>query len=88
MRIRFNEETGILDVDGVLISAKVLKELVNPDNRLLFRFERKDGIIQAIAFNENSVVWIEDSDLQDKKDVASIEFGMLKPRGNEEEDQK
>lgn len=85
MRIRFNEETGILDIDGVLISASVLREMVDPDRRLLFRFERKDGIIQAKAFDESNVVWLDESDLQDPKDVASIDLGLLKPSGEEGE---
>ena len=62
MRIRFNEEIGTLDVDGVIISASVLRDLVNPDRRLLFRFQRKDGIITAMALTEKNVVWIDNPD--------------------------
>jgi hypothetical protein len=82
MRIRFNEEIGTLDIDGVMISAAVLRELVDPDRRLLFRFLRKDGIITAVALDERSVIWIDPVD-QVPTDQA-IEFGALDQKGNEE----
>jgi hypothetical protein len=85
MRIRFNEEIGTLDIDGVIISAAVLRELVNPDNRFLFRFERKDGVIQAKVFTERQCVWIENPDgITDQ----TAEFGMVDQKGNEEGERK
>ena len=80
MRIRFNEEIGTIDIDGVVISANVLRELVNPDRRLLFRFERKDGVIQATAYGEENVVWLEKPDsILDQ----TTDFGVTKEGNNE-----
>ena len=81
MRIRFNEEIGTLDIDGVIISAAVLREIVDPDRRLLFRFERKGDVIQARVFTEKQCVWIEDPDeITDQ----TTDFGVLNPKSNEE----
>ena len=83
MRIRFNEEIGTLDIDGTLISASVLRELVDPDRRLLFRFERLGGVIQATAYSENQIVWLEKSDVDgDQK----IEFGVVNQESNGREE--
>jgi hypothetical protein len=79
MRIRFNEEIGTITIDGVVISANVLLELVNPDRRLLFRFERKDGKIQATAFSEEQVLWLDrpsDHEVQNQ----AVEFDVLNER--------
>lgn len=81
MRIRFNEEIGTIEIDGVVISANVLRELVNPDRRLLFRFERKDGIIRATAYSELQCIWI---DPPETISDQTTDFGVLKPTGNEE----
>ncbi len=81
MRIRLNEEIGIIDIDGVVISANVLRELVNPDRRLLFRFMKKDGVISATAYTENQCIWIEPPDeIPDQ----TTEFGVVNQRSNEE----
>jgi hypothetical protein len=76
MIIRFSEEHGTITIDGVVISAGVLRELVNPDRRLLFRFERKDGIITAEAFSEARVLWLDESDLARQEDGSTVEFGI------------
>ena len=76
MRIRYNEEIGTIDIDGVVISANVLRELVDPNRRLLFRFEKKNGVIQATAFSESQVIWLEQSDLEREAGEATLEFGV------------
>ena len=81
MRIRFDEELGTLELDGVVISAKVLRELANPDRRALFRFQRKDGIIQAVVYSENEVLWFPKSEEQD---CGTVDFGVENQSGNEE----
>ena len=81
MRIRFNEEIGTLDIDGVLISASVLRELVNPDRRLLFRFERKNGTITCSAYSELQVLWL---DREENITDQTTEFGAIKQESTEE----
>lgn len=81
MRIRFNEEIGTLDIDGVIISASVLRELVDPDRRLLFRFERKNGVVQATAYAETQVLWLDRDEITDQ----TTDFGVLNPKSNEED---
>jgi hypothetical protein len=83
MRIRFNEELGTIDIDGVIISASVLRELVNPDRRLLFRFERKDGVIQATAYSEMQILWL-DKPLENEENSQTIKFEALNQNSNEE----
>jgi hypothetical protein len=79
LRIRFNEEIGTIDLDGVVISANVLRELVNPDRRLLFRFERKDGVLTATAYSELQVVWL---DRPEEIADQTTEFGVADERAN------
>ena len=79
MRIRFSEQLGTIEIDGVLISAGVLKEIVDPDTRLLFGFVRVGGIIKATAIDERSAIWI-DPDPNDQ----STEFGVVNQNSNEE----
>jgi hypothetical protein len=74
MRIRVDEEVGTLEIDGVLLSANVLRELVDPDRRLLFRFQRRGGVIEAIPLDESKVIWI---DPPDEKKEHAIEFGTV-----------
>jgi hypothetical protein len=59
MRIRYDEELGTIEMDGVILSAQVLREIVNPDKRLLFRFERKDGVVYATVHDERTVLWLD-----------------------------
>jgi hypothetical protein len=75
MIIRFSEEHGTITIDGVVISAGVLRELVDPDRRLLFRFERKDGLIQATAYSESQVIWL---DSPETITDQTTDFGVLK----------
>ena len=80
MRIRFSEQHGTIEIDGVLISVGVLKEIVDPDKRLLFRFQRENGIIKAVAIDERSAIWI-DPEPSDQ----STEFGVVNQNSNTEE---
>lgn len=81
MRIRFNEELGTLEIDGRMISAAVLREIVDPNRRMLFRFERIDGVIQATAYTEGQVIWIDKE--RDPDRVATLE--VKTKNSNEEE---
>jgi hypothetical protein len=72
MTIRFNEELGTITIDGRVISASVLREIVDPEKNLLFRFRERDGIIQAVAYSEEQVIWMEKVDEQDQ----ALDFGV------------
>ena len=84
MRIRYNEEIGTIDIDGVIISANVLKELVDPDRRVLIRFQRRDGIIKALVFSESRVIWIDP--IEDDEDLEAS-LGIDKDKIREGESQ-
>ena len=81
MRIRFDEEIGIIEIDGVSISAAVLREIVNPDRRLLFRFVRKGNQISAAALDESQVIWLDKEDT----DGQTAELGII-PNQDSNED--
>lgn len=83
MRIRFDEEIGIIELDGVRISANVLREIVNPDRRVLFRFVREGEVIRTVVYSEADVVWFDKTeDMTDQ----TIELGFRNQDGNEESD--
>jgi len=74
MHIRVDEQVGTISIDGVLISVGVLRELVDPDHRLLFRFQRRGGVIEAIPIGEEKVIWI---DPPDEQRAHAVEFGTV-----------
>ncbi len=78
MRIRFNEEVGTITIDGVVISANVLREIVNPDRRVLFRFQRRAGKLTATVYTEKQLIWI---DRPDDIDDQTAEIGMVAENG-------
>jgi hypothetical protein len=59
MKITWDEEKGILDLDGVAISAKVLTAIVDPERRTLYRFISDGKSITAIPFTEEHVIWLD-----------------------------
>lgn len=73
MRIRVNEEAGVIEIEGVVISLAVLREIVNPDRRLLFRFEKKAESIQATCYSESQVIWLDRNDPGDSADIGAVQ---------------
>lgn len=72
MRIRWDESEGYIDIDGVKISAQVLREIVDPDKRVLLRFRKGDtGLIEAAVYDESNVIWID----RDDGKASTIQFG-------------
>ena len=46
-------------VDGKKIDMDVFLAMVNPNARILWRFIDKDGVIQAVPYTEEQVIWID-----------------------------
>ena len=75
MRIRVDDESGIIELNGVKISLAILADIVNPENRLLFRFVHRGDIVVAQVFEERQVIWIDRPDPDNE-----IEIGMAEEK--------
>jgi hypothetical protein len=54
--------TDTLLINGYEISADVLTTVTNPEARLLWAFVARDKNLQAVAYSEQQVIWMEDAD--------------------------
>lgn len=82
MHIRWDETSGILDINGVKISANVLSQIVDPDRRALLRFQRgEDGTIEATVYGEQQCVWLDEAEHRDELRTG---IGIANQDGNGE----
>jgi hypothetical protein len=51
MKIEFDGELNMMDVDGVSISLEVLKRLSNPDANFFYQFERSGDLVIVRRFD-------------------------------------
>jgi hypothetical protein len=45
------------------VDVSVLQQMLDPRNRVLWAFVKRDGRVQACAYDETRVVWLTDEDL-------------------------
>lgn len=67
--VKFNPETGDLTVDGLSVNLEVFAKIFSDNPRLLWRFIRAGGQIDAVAFDERQVIWLDptpQSDLESR----------------------
>ena len=58
-----------LIVNGYELDGEILKELLNPDNRVLWAFIKQDTRIQPVAYDESRVMWLTDEDLTPENEI-------------------
>jgi hypothetical protein len=66
--VKFNPETCELTVDGLTVNLEVFAKIFSDNPRLLWRFIRANGQIDAVAFDERHVIWL-DQEIKEVKDV-------------------
>lgn len=71
MKIEVDDKYNRIIVDDTYyIPYLILSFLTSPENRVLFRFSLEGKEVSIKAYDESSLIWIEDSDLdRDKKDI-------------------
>jgi hypothetical protein len=47
------------------ISGEMLSLLLQPNQRLLWAFVEKEGVVQAVPYNEERVIWLDKPDLEE-----------------------
>jgi hypothetical protein len=52
-------DPSTIEIDGRKIDMSVFHAMTDPDCRLLWAFIEKDGVIQAISYSEEQVIWID-----------------------------
>ena len=58
------QKDDVLIIGGVEVDAEILREIVNPQKRLLWYFIRRDnGDCQPVAVSEDQCIWLTDDDL-------------------------
>jgi hypothetical protein len=62
MDIELNHESSVLVVEQVYIPFWILKNLIKPDRRVLFRFIRNGNTVDVQELTENKVIWIDESE--------------------------
>lgn len=46
-------------IEGYVVDEAVLAAILNPDNRILWRFTKQGDNITAVPFSESRVIWLE-----------------------------
>jgi hypothetical protein len=60
--VKFNPETCDLTVDGLTVNLEVFAKIFSDNPRLLWRFIRTRSQIDAVAFDERQVIWLDPTD--------------------------
>jgi hypothetical protein len=71
MKVEIDDKHNRIIVDDTYcIPYLILSFLTSPENRVLFSFGLDGKEVTIRAYNEEQLIWIEDSDLEkDKKDI-------------------
>lgn len=64
-RIRVDLDSGIIAIGDLELDVETLCAMADPDARVLWAFIREpnEKRIQAVPYNEEKVIWLEESDL-------------------------
>ena len=65
--VKFNPETCDLTVDGLTVNLEVFAKIFSDNPRLLWRFIRAGGQIDAVAFDERQVIWLDPTPQSESK---------------------
>lgn len=57
-------KSDVIVIGGFEIDGEVLRTIVNPDARTLWAFIKKDDKVQPVAYDEQRVIWLEETDLE------------------------
>jgi hypothetical protein len=71
--VKFNPETCDLTVDGLTVNLEVFAKIFSDNPRLLWRFIRASGQIDAVAFDERHVIWLDPTPQSDPETRTASE---------------
>jgi hypothetical protein len=58
-RITVHPLVDTLVINGLEIDASILAAVIVPNNRLLWAFVRNGNTVQAVAYDEEKVIWLD-----------------------------
>lgn len=59
MKLSVEPITGEFTVNGYRVGREVIAAILDSDPRILWRFIRRDGEIQAVPYTEKQIIWID-----------------------------
>lgn len=63
-------KNSIIEYRGMKFDTAVLDAVLNTDARLLWVFLKdKDGTVQPVPYSEEKVIWLEETDLHQPREV-------------------
>ena len=57
----------VLVIDDLEIPAQVLKDMADPDKRVLWAFLRSGDYVQPVAYDEEHVIWLQPEDIHSEE---------------------
>jgi hypothetical protein len=57
--VKFDQKTGDLTIDGLSVNLEVFAKIFGDNPRMLWRFVREGDRIDAVAFDEREVIWLD-----------------------------
>lgn len=57
--VKFDPETGDLTINGLVVNLEVFAKIFGDNPRILWQFIREGDRIEAVAFDERDVIWLD-----------------------------